>query len=453
MNTAEETFYANLTDPDSLDVMIREGFTNEIILDIIPSEVGRKLTTWCIEQYFQSGRKVAPSKQAIMDTWGDQLTPLDIEINDEFETDSVHWAISQLRTNYVDFLAGEFSKSFATAVRQADPPDRPTVVQDYSDQLHMLAQAVLSRRNEMDGAAGLSDALARYEERAKANSLYDGITFGLKEIDDHILGVHPGELCIVASTSGGGKSWLAIWLVIENFKVGRKVILFTLENDVEMTYDRMACVYCHVDYEKWQRGECSDGDVQRVRGLIDLMEASPNKPIIAQPEEKEATGVAMVRRAIVEGADAIIIDQLSHVEPVAGSKARQRNEVVAEIVKDLYKQIKRTGTKIPCVLFHQINRKGRDEARKIGRYLMDHMGEATQVENAADLILAIYQSPDHEINGWAELQMLKGRRVRHLDWEIVWRPAVGDIRFRRTLDQGESDDRSTQPLHNDMSPV
>jgi len=62
---------------------------------------------------------------------------------------------------------------------------------------------------------------------------------------------------------------------------------------------------------------------------------------------------------------------------------------------------------------------------------MDHLGEATQVENAADFVMAIFQSPDHEIAEQAELQMLKGRRVTKKDWEITWRPAVGDVRVRK----------------------
>jgi replicative DNA helicase len=430
-NVAEEAFYAHLTDPDSLDYIVREGFTLEVVRDVIPSEVGRRLAVWAIDYYFANGRKVAPSKEAIMAAWGDQLTPLEIEIKEE-ETDSVQWAIDQMRNDYADYQAGQFATAFVKEVRQADGPDRAGVVLEYSQLLHMLSQSLISRKNEMDGLEGLDDALKRYEERASDGHKFDGICFGLPEIDNHTMGIHPGELCVVAATSGGGKSWLSIVVLLEEFKRGRKAMLFTLENDVEMTFDRIACVYCKVDYEKWQRGECDEGDVQRVKAFREEMQGSQNKPIIIQPDSSEATGAAMARRAVIEQCDSIIIDQLSHIEPVVGSKARQRNEIVAEIVKDLYKLINQSGTKIPLLLLHQINRKGREEARKIGRYLMDHLGEATQVENAADFVFAIYQSPDHEIAEQAEFQQLKGRRVKPIKgWEITWRPAVGDVRVRR----------------------
>jgi len=436
MNTAEEAFYASLTDVESLDVIVREGFSTEISREVIPSEVGRKLTAWCIEQYFKSGRKIAPDRDAIMQTWGSELAPVEIEIHDDVETNSIQWAIDQLRTDFVDYITGEFAKSLAKEVRQADPDKRADVLQEQSQLLHLLAQAVVSRRNEMDGAEGLSDAIKRYEERAAADHRYEGVTFGMKAVDDHILGVHPGELAVFAATSGGGKSWWAGIFCLEEYKSGRKTILYTLENDVEMTYDRLACLHCHVDYEKWQRSECNEGDLQRVRAFREEMEVASNKPIICQPEEADATGVAMVRRAIIDDCDSLLIDQLSHIEPVAGSKFRQRNDIVAEIVKDLYKQIKRNGSrKISCILFHQINRQGREDARKTGRYQMSHLGEATQIENAADFVFAIYQSPDHEVNEWAELQMLKGRRVKPKDWEIEWRPYVGHVEVRREIER------------------
>lgn len=432
-NIAEATFYSHLTDVESLDYIVREGFVLEAALEVLPTEVGRRLTLWAIDYYFDNGRKVAPSKDAIIQTWGSQLKALNIEIVDDVEIDSIQWSIDQLRTDYADHLTEQFTISMAKAVRLADGPDRAGVVLEYSQILHGLSQGLISRQNEMDGYEGIQAAIERYEERAANKTKFEGMTLGLPEIDEHIRGVHPGELMVLAATSGGGKSWMSILVLLEEFSRDRKTILFTLENDLEMTFDRIACVKCHVDYEDWQKGDCNEADVSRVKDFLKIMEESEYRPIIIQPDTTEATGAAMVRRAFIEGADSIIIDQLSHIEPVAGTQARQRNEVVAEIIKDLYKLINNSGQKIPCLLLHQINRKGREEARKAGRFLMDHLGEATQVENAADFVLAIYQSIDHAIAEQAELQMLKGRRVKVKDWEIVWRPAVGDVRVRKEV--------------------
>lgn len=434
MSLAEATFYSHLTDVKSLDVIVREGFTLDAVLQVLPTEVGRKMTLWAIEKYFESGRLVAPSKAAIMATWGDQLVPLEIEIDDENELDSIQWAIEQLRSEFAIYTADIFTKALATSVRQADPQERAFAVVEGAQLLHSISQSLISRKNEQSADDGLDDAIFRYEDRHANGNILSGLTFGLPEVDDHTLGVHPGELAIVAGTAGGGKSWFTLMAVLEEYKRKRKTILYTIENDLEMSFDRLACVHCKVPYDLWQRGDCSDDELRRVKDFAEEMRISEVKPLFVHPQRTEATGSFMIRRAEVEGADSVIIDQLSHIQAVAGSKVRERNLQVAEIVKDLKFLISDSSYKLPLLLMHQINRKGREDARKTGRLLMDHMGEATEVENGASLIYGIYQSPDHVVFEQAELQCLKFRRGKKKDFEIEWRPAVGHIKVRKELD-------------------
>jgi hypothetical protein len=435
MNPAEKAFYSHLTDAESLEYIVREGFSLETCLDVIPTELGRKITTWAIDYYFKNGRKVAPSKEAILHTWGPQMEPLDITIDDEYENDSIQWSIDTLRNDFADFTAGEFAKQMVTDVRQADGPDRAGVVQTYSQLLHVVSQSLISRKNEMTFKDGIADAVKRYEIRAEEGHKHQGLTFGLDEVDNHTLGIHPGELCVFAAPSGGGKSWFAIVALLAEFSRGRKGVLFTLENGLDMTYDRIACVHCKVPYEQWQHGEVEPGDFKRVKEFSDQLQGEEFGPLIIKPDMGEATGLQMVRRAQIEEADSIIIDQLSHIEPVVGSRARQRNEVVAEIVRDLVHNINGSTGQLPALLLHQINRDGVRDSRKTGRLLMEHLGVAKQVGDDASLALGLYQSPDHIVSETAQLQMLKQRRIRPRDWEISWRPAIGDIRVRRQLDE------------------
>ena len=71
----------------------------------------------------------------------------------------------------------------------------------------------------------------------------------------------------------------------------------------------------------------------------------------------------------------------------------------------------------------------------VRRFLMEHLGEATQVENDATWVGAIYQSADHIVEERAELQTLKSRRFRPMDFEMEWRPYVGDYRVRREIER------------------
>lgn len=441
MGAAEETLYSHLTNTESLDHLIKEGFAAEVVREVIPLDIGKTLVQWCIDTYFESGRKVAPSKEAIMATWGPQLQGADIEIDDTVELDPIEWVVKQLRAEYAAYVGVEFGKLLIQELVEAEAPKKVDVMLRGSQILHAYTMSLIERKNEMVLADGLEDVLVRYDEVASEGHTYKGLTLGFEGIDSdvitpdqHFLGIHPGELGVLAGTAGGGKSWFSLVPVLSEFERGRRSVLYTLENDIEMTFDRLACMKLRVPYEKLQRGECEDGEIKRIRDFTDRIKNSDNQPLIIRPRSSEATGSAMIRRAHIEGAQSVIIDQLSHIQPVAKSKARQRNEVVAEIVRDLVELIAE-GDKIPLLLLHQINRKGREEARKVGRFLMDHLGEATQVENDASFVWAIYQSSDHVVEERAELQTLKSRRVRPMDWEIEWRPYVGDYRVRREIER------------------
>lgn len=441
MSVAEDALYSHLTDTESLDWIIKEGFASEVAREVIPSEIGRKLVGWCIDTYFENGRKVAPSKEAIMETWGPQLKAQEIEINDEVELDSIQWVVKQLKSDYAAYVGVEFGKMLIQEVAEAEGPDKVDVMLRGSQILHAYTMSLIDRKNEMILEDGLDDVLKRYEEVTSEGYQYKGLMLGLDGVDDdvltpdqHIRGIHPGELAVLAGTAGGGKSFFSLLPVLSEWERGRKTILYTLENDLDLTFDRIACMKLRVPYEKLQRGECEDGEIERIRAFTDRIKGSEHQPLIVRPKASEATGAAMIRRAHVEGAQSVVIDQLSHIQPIAKSKARQRNEIVAEIVRDLVELIAE-GDKIPLLLLHQINRKGREEARKIGRYLMDYLGDATQVENDATFVWAIYQSSDHVVEERAELQTLKSRRVRPMDWEIEWRPYVGDYRVRREIER------------------
>lgn len=430
MNHAEEVLYAHVTAVESLDTLALEGFFNEAVLEIIPSETGRKLVFWALRYYFQNGRMVAPSKEAIMETWGDELEKVEIVIQDDTETDSVEWAIEQLRANYASLQSQKFVKDFAMSVNMADPDERVTSIQEGAHNLYVLSQALVSRHREQNAAEGFQEALERYEARKASGHTLHGLTFGLPLIDDHIFGVHPGELAVFAAGSGVGKSWVAGKTALNEWKRGRLAVLFTLENDLQMTFDRLACIQARVDYGRWQRGQAQDDEVERVKLHAENLQTSDKAPIVLMPDRGNRTVSAITRKAIVLGAESMIVDQLSFVEHNPKTRENQRWAMWGETIHELKNEISEGRTKLPCLLLHQINRKGMGEAKKSGRHEMDHLAEAAEIERTADFVFALYQSLDDKIVGEATWQTLKSRRVEPKDWELAFRLEVGDIRVR-----------------------
>lgn len=436
MNHAERVLVAHLTDVDSLDFLAVEGFLSTSV-EIIPTELIRKLVIWSLEYYFRNGRKVAPSKEAFQETWADDLEQSDVELGDDTETDSVEWAVEQLRTNYAQWRSQTFVKDFAMAVAKADPTDKVAAIQEGAHELYKLAQVLVTRKNEMDAAEGFQDVLARYEALIASGDSIRGLTFGMRQIDEHIGGVHDGEIAVVAAGSGVGKSWLGGKVAWNEFEKARRVALFTLENDLPMTFDRLACMAARVDYEKWQTGKANEGEILRVKLNLEKLQESEHKPIVLMPEQGHRTVQSMVRKAIVLGADSIIVDQLSHVEPDPKSRAIKRNEQVAEIMRGFAVAVNDGHDQLPLLLLHQINREGKKDSRSTGRYTMEHLGESAEVERSASFVFTVYQSADANAVQQALFQTLKARRVPPKDWLVHWRLGIGDIRVIKEMGDEE----------------
>lgn len=435
MNKAEEVLFNHLTNPASLDYLVREGFSSPAIRECIPGEIAPEIVGWVIDTYFRSGRTVAPTREGILETWGEQMEKYDLVIDDDYETDSIEWAVTQLRTRFAEDQVNELTIQLANELTNAAPPDKVAVVKEYSGRFHALTNKLISHYDEMPLDIGLDHAWARYQERAVARMHIQGMTFGLPEIDSHTMGIRDGEMAVFAGYAGSGKTWFASKTALAEWRRGRRTIIYTLENSVDMVIDRMACMMAGLDYARWQKGTVEAVPLERFHAAKDRIQQTDHAPVIIMPERGDRDPVSIIRRVFALGGESVIIDQLSHVEPVVGSRTHKRNEVVMEIMKELYVLISEGKEKIPALVLAQINREGKDAAARLGRYDMEHLAESSEMERTPDFVFSLLRQPTETNEDGALLQKLKGRRVeeRPEAWEMVWRLGVGDIRVVREV--------------------
>lgn len=436
MNHAEEVLFAHLTNPESLDYLVREGFSTEAVRECIPGDLAPTIVGWVLDIYFKSGRTVAPTREGILQTWGDKMADVELSIDDQYETDSIEWAVDELRATYATNQANEFAIQFVNAVNNAAPPDKVAIVKENAGKLHNLSQQLISHHQEMPLDIGLDDAWKRYLERSVARMHIQGLTFGLPEIDRHTMGIRDGEMAVFATYSGVGKSWMSIKAAIAEWRRGRRAVLMTLENSVQMTTDRMAIAIAGLSYEKWQRGTLEEGALKRFHAARERIQQTEHAPIIIMPGRDDRDPVSLVRRAFSLGGESLIVDQLSHVDSVLGSRSRDRHQVVAEIMREFYVLISEGREKIPMLLLAQIKREGLERAKKTGRYEITDLAESSEMEKTPDFVFSGLRQPTETNEDGLLFQKLKGRRVEPLPeaWEMIWRLGVGDIRVLRELE-------------------
>lgn len=428
MNHAETVLYTHLTEVDSLDVLSREGFSTPVMREVIPTELGRDLVDWALNYYFENGRKVAPTREAIQETWGDEMERVDISLGDDTETDSIEWSIAQLRAHFAQWKSQEFVKNFAMSVAKAGPTEKVSTVQQASYDLYRLSQSLVSRQQKSTLQEGVEDALSRYQARAEANQIMQGLTFGLPLIDQHTMGIHSGEIAVVAAGSAVGKSWVAAKTLYSEWKSGRQAMLVTLENELAMCFDRLICLGAGVSYGRWQQGQANEQELFRVQEMIKNVKESGLEPIIVMPQRGERTMVSMVRSAFSHGVDSLIIDQLTFVDQNPGSKAFKKYEQIGEKIHELHALLTEGAERIPCLLVHQIKREGLKDAQRTGRFEMTDMADGADVERTASFVFGIFQSKMDKIMNRAVWQTLKARRVPPADWNMAWELEFGHIK-------------------------
>lgn len=201
---------------------------------------------------------------------------------------------------------------------------------------------------------------------------------------DRLLGVLPrGELTIVASRPGVGKSALVAQIGLWNARQGRHVLFCSAEMTAQQVTERAVSQQTGVPLERVRRGD-----------LTPTEWAVAARPLPAM-RLCDAAGMttAMVcdlvaRRAMTAPLDLVIVDHLHHLSDVRGPR-ESRYDQIGSMVNRLKQLAKAHGCAVVVVC--QLNREAAD-----GVPSMAHLRDAGTIEEYANLVLLLDpQAPTH----------------------------------------------------------
>lgn len=428
MSTAEATLIAHLVDLDAVETIAHAGLAPSML----PTEDLRPVLAFAMDYYYATGCTAAPSATVLRDEFGPELDEAEVDLEHEPD-DAIEWALDHLQSHWVHRQAERFNRDFAISMSEAQRSERVDVVNEYSTRLVELSLSMESRAYRVELSDAGDDILRRYESRVATRGQFRGMGFGLSDVDNRTNGIHTGELAILAGAPKSGKSYFICWVALQEFQRGRTVSLFTLENSVEMTLDRIACMATGVPTDAWDQGRATDQEVERVlewRDELAKINASDGQKLwVLKPDLEQRSMPYMVREAQLRRSDSILIDQLTHVEVGHGpSDRRARTEKIGESLHQLKAMVSSGRRPMVCLLAHQVNREGVKHADKAGYLEAWHMAESAEVERTADFVFGLYSSREERTIGRAKLQMLAARRTPIKHWNIRWEPHVGNVR-------------------------
>ena len=270
----------------------------------------------------------------------------------------------------------------------------------------------------------MRDVMRTISEAAQSGGALPGVTTGLKDLDEYLMGMHPGSFIIIASRPGMGKTSIALNMAVSAAKAsGKTVAIFSLEMSRLELAMRLLAAESHIDSQKLLRGRLSAdewtklaeaaGSLSRIDLRIDDNSSITITDIAAECRRVGDLGL-------------IIVDYLQLMQS-AGTGHSWSNESRTQAVSDISRMMKVTAKElgVPLVCLSQLNREA-DKRKDNKRPMISDLRESGSIEQDADAVIGLYRegyyNPDCEDPGAAEAIVLKNRRGRMGTVRLRWLP-------------------------------
>tara|TARA_R100000278_G_scaffold47003_2_gene40746 strand:- start:1066 stop:2352 length:1287 start_codon:yes stop_codon:yes gene_type:complete len=209
---------------------------------------------------------------------------------------------------------------------------------------------------------------------------------GIQSIDDVLYrnGYGSGQLCVLASRPGCGKTAYALNFLKNVCTTGHGVLLFNLEMGVNQIMKRIFSINSGLHMRRFEDGLAPEDKMQTLRETTETVKGWNCwiRDNVYRLDHILATARGMHRKHNVNG---IIIDYCQLIKPM--SKNVSREQQVAEISREL--KLLAKDLDIPVLLLAQVNRESERDDRSP---IMSDLRESGALEQDADSIIFLWQT-------------------------------------------------------------
>ena len=260
-------------------------------------------------------------------------------------------------------------------------------------------------------------------EAAASESAVPGLTTGIGDLDRTILGMGPGDLILIASRPGMGKTSMGLNIAMHVAKASKKTVaVFSLEMTREQLVTRLLAGEALVDSQKLQTGRLSSDEWRRISSAASVLSATDLR-IDDNPSLTVSDMNAQCRRLTELGL--VVVDYLQLMQS-AGSGHSWSNESRTQAVSDISRMMKIMAKElgVPVLCLSQLSRA--NESRQNKRPMLSDLRESGAIEQDADVVIGLYRegyyNTECENPNEAEAIILKNRRGSIGTLKLMWLP-------------------------------
>ncbi len=334
---------------------------------------------------------------------------------------------------------GEAAEEITALVYSNGPKkDMPDLVRP-QDILELAERKIYAIRKDNSGGGlvpmtqVLMDVLSQISLAAAGGSQLPGVTTGLVDLDECLQGLGPGNLVVIASRPGMGKTSIGLNIAAAAAKsTGKMVAIFSLEMSRQELVMRMLSSESHIDLYQLNQGRLNADEWKRLNDAAGIL-STVDIRVDDNSTMTVAELAAQCRR--IDNLGLVVVDYLQLMQS-AGSGHSWADESRTQAVSDISRMMKITAKElgVPFICMSQLNRA--NEARKDKRPMLSDIRESGAIEQDADVVIGLhregYYDQEYEDPNSAEAIILKNRHGRtgtvYLRWIPEYTTYVSDER-------------------------
>ena len=228
-----------------------------------------------------------------------------------------------------------------------------------------------------------------------------GLTFGLRDLDKKMGGLHGSDLVILAGRPGMGKTALASKIAFgaakalladarqqdQDAAAKRMVAVFSLEMSAEQLATRLLAEEARVSGDRIRRGDITEKDFLKFVGVSREIGALP-----IEIDDTPALSIAALRTRCrrlqrTKGLALVVVDYLQLMRPAPGTRPENRVLEISQITQGLKAIAKELN--VPVLALSQLSRAV--ESREDKRPQLADLRESGTIEQDADVVMFIYR--------------------------------------------------------------
>jgi replicative DNA helicase len=194
-----------------------------------------------------------------------------------------------------------------------------------------------------------------------------------------------GELVILAARPSIGKTTLAIDIMTNAAKQGRRGLFISCEMDRRSIGDRLLSRVTAINCERISRALVTDDQATQLRDAVSSWTDQPIRIIEASAPTVQQINACSRAEAARHGLDFVVVDHIGLLRP--STRMRNAYESATEIAKDLKSLA--TSLRMPILALCQLNRDGEGEVPKLSM-----LRDSGAIEENADKVWFLHRQRD-----------------------------------------------------------